>query len=54
MAGLNRRFALAAVLLPFFFVAISGVARASGIVTNCTTFGPGAGTLDTALMAAAQ
>ena len=50
MASSNRCLALAATLICVWFLAMSGMAHAAGTVTNCTTFGPGAGTLDTALM----
>ena len=36
MAGSNRRFAIAAVLLPLLFLVISGVARANDIFVNTT------------------
>ena len=49
MAGSNRPYAVAAVALPFLFLAMLGIGRAAGTVTNCTTFGPGAGTLEAAL-----
>ena len=49
MAGSNRRFTLAAVALPLLMLTMSGMARAAGTVTNCTTFGPAAGTLQAAL-----
>ncbi len=34
MAGSNRRFTLAAIALPFLFVAMSGLARANTIFVN--------------------
>ena len=37
MAGLNRRYTLAAVTLPFLFVVMSGVARATSILVNTTS-----------------
>ena len=49
MADRNRRFTVAAIALPLLFLAMSGIGRAAGTVTNCTTFGPGAGTLEAAL-----
>jgi hypothetical protein len=50
MADRNRRNTFAAVVVPFLFLAMAGLARAAGTVTNCTTFGPAAGTLEAALM----
>ncbi len=37
MAGLNRRYTLAAITLPFLFVVMSGVARATSILVNTTS-----------------
>ncbi len=37
MAGSNRRFTLAAITLPFLFVVMSGVARATSILVNTTS-----------------
>ncbi|MGC1189728.1 MAG: choice-of-anchor Q domain-containing protein [Candidatus Binatus sp.] len=37
MAGSNRRFTLAAIALPFLFVAMSGLARATTITVNTTS-----------------
>src|SRR5258707_10826931 len=37
MAGLSRRFKVAAIALPFVFVVMSGLAHASGIFVNTTS-----------------
>src|SRR6202023_1914745 len=37
MRGSNRRFTLAAVVLPLFFIVMSGLARANDIVVNTTS-----------------